>query len=72
MVQVTPPLFGSPLTAAVNGCVPPDCTEADCGEIETVIPGIVMMAEPVAAAFVWDAAVSVTVKFPAGGAVGAV
>jgi hypothetical protein len=71
-LQVTPPLLGSLVTVAVNCCVPPDSTVAELGAMETVIPLMVMFAEAVAAGKVTEAAVTVTVKLPAGGAAGAV
>ena len=40
--------------------------------METVIPGIVMFADPVAAPLVTEAAVTATTKLPAGGLAGAV
>jgi hypothetical protein len=70
--QVTPPLLGSLLTVAVNCCVPPEGTAAELGAMETVIAGIVIVAEADTAGFVTEAAVSVTVKLLAGAAAGAV
>lgn len=65
-------MLESLLTVAVNCCVPPDGTEEGLGEIAIEVPGTVMAAVPVAAEFVTDAAVSVTVKLPAGGVLGGV
>lgn len=75
--QVTPPLFGSFVTVAVNCCVPPAGTVAEPGAIETVIPGgteagTVMVAEAVLVPSVTDVAVSVTVKLLVGALAGAV
>jgi hypothetical protein len=71
-LQVTPPLLGSLFTVAVKDCVPSDSTEAVGGAMETVIPTIVTVVEPVAPGLVMDAAVIVTIKLPAGGVDGAV
>jgi hypothetical protein len=64
-------LLGSSFTVAVKGCVPADFTEAEVGAMEIVIPMIVTDVEPVAAELVTEAAVMVTIRLPAGGAVGA-
>ena len=61
------------MTVAVNTCMAPDCNGAGLGgAMETVIPGIVMFADPVAAPLVTEAAVTATTKLPAGGLAGAV
>ncbi len=65
-LQLTPPLLGSLATVAVSCCVPPDGTAAEVGAMETVIPLTVMAADAVTAGSVTEAAVSVTVRFPAG------
>lgn len=70
--QVIPPPFGSPVTVALNGCVPPDGTDALAGERVMTIPGTVMVAEASTPESVAEVAVSVTCRLPAGGAVGAV
>ena len=70
--QVTAPLLGSPVTVAVNCCVPPDSTEGLFGEIVITIPGTVIVAEASTAESVTEVAVRVTNKVPEGGAVGAV
>jgi hypothetical protein len=49
-------LLGSLLTVAVNCCNPPEGTEAEGGEMETAMPGIVMVAEADAAGLVTEAA----------------
>ena len=71
-LHVTPLLLGSLPTVAVNGCVPADCTFADVGAIEIVIPRTVIVAGADAALLVTELAVSVTLKFLAGAITGAV
>lgn len=71
-LQVTPPLLGSPETAAENCAAAFNCTVAVAGETETVIPETVILTEAVTAESVAEVAVSITVRFPTGGAVGAV
>ena len=71
-LQVTPLLLGSLFTVGVKDCVPADCKVAEGGAMETVIPIIVTVVEPVAAELVTEAAAMVTVKLPAGGVAGAV
>lgn len=72
-LQTTPPLFGSPVTDAVNCWFPPLGTETpELGKMETLIPGTEAVALLAAAASVMDVAVIVTGITPAGGAVGAV
>jgi hypothetical protein len=71
-LQVTPPLLGSPETAAENCAAASNCTMAMAGVTETVIPGTVIVTEVVAAESVTDVAVSITVSFPSVGTVGAV
>jgi hypothetical protein len=65
-------LLGSLLTLAVNCCVPPDCTEAEVGAMEIVMPVTEMFAEPDLLPSVAEVAVRVTAKLPAGGVDGAV
>lgn len=69
---MTPPLLGSSLTVAAMGSVPADFMVDEGGAMEIVIPVIVTVVEPVAAELVTEAAVTVTVKLPAGGVEGAV
>ena len=71
-LQITPPLLESPLTLAVNCCVPPDCTEAEVGAMEIVMPVTEMFAEAVLLVSVTEVAVRVTARLPAGEVVGAV
>jgi len=71
-LQVTPPLLGSPVTMAVNCCVPPDSTDGPFGEMVITIPVIVMVAGADAVGLVMDVAVSVAVRLPAGGVAGPV
>ena len=60
-VQLTPPLLESLLTVAVNGCVPPEGTEAEGGATDTLIPVTEIVAEPDLVESVTDVAVIVTV-----------
>jgi len=64
-------LLGSPETAAENCAIAFNCTVAVAGETETVIPGTVIVTEAIVAESVAEVAVSITVRFPAGGTVGA-
>jgi hypothetical protein len=69
--QVTPELFGSLLTVAVNDCVPPEGTVADSGETETFIDtravGTVIATEADFVVSATAVAVRLTVKVTPGG-----
>src|SRR5260370_1435905 len=69
--QITPPLFGSLPTVAVNGCVPPEGTVADCGETETLIApmgtGTVIATEEALVVSAIAVAVRVTTNVTPGG-----
>ena len=71
-VQLTPLLAGSLVTVAVNCAVAPASTVADWGTTETVVPGIVMLAEFAFDESATEVAVIVTVKAAESGVVGAV
>jgi hypothetical protein len=64
--------FGSPVTVALNCCVPPDGTDALVGARVMTIPGTVIVAEAITAESVIEVADNVTWRLPAGGAAGAV
>jgi hypothetical protein len=71
MVQVTPLSFGSLLTVAVKGSMPPAGTMAPTGETLTVIAGTVTFAEPDFDVSAAEVAVIVTARSFAGGLAGA-
>jgi hypothetical protein len=73
-VQVTPLFAESLVTVAVNCDVAPACTVAVLGvtETETVLAGIVMVAEAAFDESATEVAVTVTVKAAESGVVGAV
>ncbi len=69
--QVAPLPAKSKLTVALKSCVAPTGMRADPGEIETLIAGIVMVAEPVFEGSATEVAVRVTVRLLAGALAGA-
>lgn len=65
IVQVTPLLLGSLLTAAVKACVPPAGTLAEAGEIVTVMGGggvTVTVAEADLLGSATEVAMTITVR----------
>jgi hypothetical protein len=66
-VQVTPLLFRSLPTVAVNRCVVPASTVAFRGSVSTVIAGTVTVAEAIAKELDTEVAVTVTAKSLGGG-----
>jgi hypothetical protein len=71
MAQVTPLFDGSLFVLALNSTVPPACTVAVVGVIETVNAGILIVAGFVFDGSATEVAVMVTVRSLAGGLAGA-